>query len=329
MTTQLAHMQAAIAHRGSSFEVIQMARPALRDGYVLVKVVASGLNPLDAKIRAESAPHARQPLPAITGLDMAGIVTDVASDVTRFGVGDAVFGMVGGVGGLAGTLAQYVVADANLLAHKPATLTWREAAATPLVAITAWEGLVDRARLRSGQRLLVQGGAGGVGHAAVQIGLAIGAEVFATARHTDAPYLLGLGATPIDFEREPVGTGFDVVYDTGGGALLDAAFLAVAPHGHVVSSLGWGTHALAPLSFKAATYSGVFALSPLLEGSGRAHHGEILREIAHLAESGRFRPRVDERVFTLHTLDAAFQLLDRRETRGKLVIDVDATLGES
>src|SRR6185436_3116993 len=166
-------------------------------------------------------------------------------------------------------------------------VSMREAAALPLIAITAWEGLVDRAKVTSGQIVLVHGGAGGVGHIAVQLAKAQGAKVFATAREKDAEYIQSLGATPIDFEHIEVadyvnhhtsGRGFDVVYDTVGGKTLDASFAAVRRFGHVVSALGWGSHALAPLSFKAASYSGVFTLLPLLTGEGREHHGDIMRE---------------------------------------------------
>jgi NADPH:quinone reductase-like Zn-dependent oxidoreductase len=209
---------------------------------------------------------------------------------------------------LQGSLAEYATVDAELLARKPGRLTMREAAALPLIFITAWEGLVDRAHVRGGQRVLVHGGAGGVGHIAVQLARAFDAEVFATGSPRDKAYIEGLGATFIDYKQTEVedyvaahtaGRGFDLVYDTVGGAVLDASFGAVARFGHVVSALGWGTHALAPLSFRAASYSGVFALLPLLTGQGRMHHGEILREATKLIEAGKIVPRLDPRHFSL------------------------------
>src|SRR6201999_4371977 len=145
-------------------------------GEVLIRVAASGVNPLDAKIRAAKADHAKQPLPAILGLDMAGTVVKTGHGVTAFKPGDEVFGMVGGVGGLQGTLAEFIAADAALLAHKPKGLTMRQAAVLPLVTITAWEGLVDRVGVHSAQTVLVHAGAGGVGYAAVQIAMAYGAK---------------------------------------------------------------------------------------------------------------------------------------------------------
>ncbi len=318
-----------VSRHDGPFQLTDVARPMPGPGQVLVRIHASGTNPLDAKIRAGAAPHARQPLPAILGLDLAGVVEEVGPDVEAFRRGDEVYGMVGGVGGLQGTLAQYAAVDARLLALKPSNLSMREAAALPLVAITAWEGLVDRAKVGSGQTVLVQGGAGGVGHVAVQLALAFGASVYATGRGTQAQFIRSLGATPIDLGT-PVdayvaehtgGRGFDLVYDTVGGVGLDASFAAVRRFGHVVSALGWGTHALAPLSFKGATYSGVFTLHPLLSGEGRAHHGEILREVARLVEAGKLAPRLDPRRFGLADIEAAYGALTDRTAEGKLVVD--------
>jgi NADPH:quinone reductase-like Zn-dependent oxidoreductase len=245
-----------------------------------------------------------------------------------------VFGMTGGVGGIQGSLAGYAAVDARLLAHKPANLSMREAAALPLGFITAWEGLVDRAGARAGQRVLVHGGAGGVGHLAVQLARARGAQVYATGSADHKAIIEGYGAVAIDYRSTPVadyvaahtgGAGFDIVYDTVGGATLDASFTAVRIHtGHVVSALGWGTHALAPLSFRGATYSGVFTLLPLLTGEGRAHHGEILREAALLAEQGQLVPRVEPRRFTLAEVEPAYRLIEDGSARGKVVVEVAA-----
>ena len=274
-----------------------MPRPTPEAGQVLVRVAASAVNPLDIKIHAGEAPHARQSLPAILGIDLAGVVEAVGPGVTDFRPGDEVYGMTGGVGGLQGSLAEFAAVDARLLAPKPATLSMRDAAALPLIFITAWEGLVDRASVRSGQKVLIQGGAGGVGHIAVQLARSYGAEVFATGSARDRAFVERLGATPIERETQVEayvaehtgGAGFDVVYDTVGGAVLDASFKAVGRFGHVVSALGWGTHLLAPLSFRAATYSGVFTLLPMLTGEGRAHHGEIMREATRLCDGGQDR----------------------------------------
>ena len=154
---------------GGEFQARDVPRSTLAADHVLVRISASGVNPLDTKIRAGQAAHARQPLPAVLGLDMAGTIEEVGGNVTAFKSGDEVFGMVGGVGGLQGTLAEMIAVDANLLAHKPKSLSMREAAALPLSTITAWEGLVDRANVGAGHKVLIHAGAGGVGHIAVQI----------------------------------------------------------------------------------------------------------------------------------------------------------------
>jgi NADPH2:quinone reductase len=326
-------MQAAVADGpGAPFRLTEMARPAPAAMQVLVRIKASGINPLDAKIRAGQAPHARHPLPAVLGLDLAGVVEDIGAGVTAFRRGDEVYGLATGVAGLQGSLAEYAAVDADLIAIKPANLTMREAAAVPLTFITAWEGLVDRAQVSAGQKVLVHGGAGGVGHMAIQIAKAFGAEVFATGSAADRLFIERFGATAIDYRIARVedyladhtaGRGFDVVYDTVGGAAIDASFHAVRRFGHVVSCLGWSTHALAPLSFRAATYSGVFTLLPMLTGGGKAHHGEILRSASALIEAGKVVPRVDPRRFTLDDADAAFRALDAASV-GKLVVEIDA-----
>ena len=318
---------------GQPFRDTHLPLPALRPGHVLVRVRASGVNPLDSKIRQGQAAHARQPLPAVLGLDMAGEIAALGEGVSGWQVGDPVFAMSGGVGGLQGSLAEYQLVDAALLARKPAALSFREAAALPLVTITAWEGLHDRARLAAGQRVLVHGGAGGIGHVAIQLARAWGAEVAATGSAEQADVIAALGATPIDYRAERVedyvqrltgGAGFDVVLDTLGGATLDASFTAVRRWGgHVVSALGWGSHSLAPLSFRGGSYSGIFTLIPLQTGEGRAHHGEILAEAARLADCGLLRPRLDTQRFDLGSALAAHERVELGRADGKVVVDVD------
>lgn len=322
---------AVVSAANGPFELVRASRPVAAAGEVLVRIHSSGVNPLDTKIRAGAAAHARHALPAILGIDLAGTIVAVGDSVKGFGIGDDVFGMTGGVGGIQGSLAEYAAVDARLIAHKPSNLSMRQAAALPLAVITAWEGLVDRARVGVGQRVLVQGGAGGVGHVAVQLARAYGAEVFATGTARDRDVIARFGAIPIDFQSEDVadyvarhtgGEGFDIVYDTVGGATLDASFVAVRRFGHVVSALGWGTHALAPLSFKGGTYSGVFTLLPLLTGIGREHHGEILRAAAALVEAGKLAPNLDTRTFSLRTVDEAHAAVSLGQAAGKIVIDI-------
>lgn len=327
-------MQAIVLNAfGEPLTQQDIARPTAGPGQVLVRVHASGVNPLDTKIAAGKADHARAVLPAVLGIDMAGVVVAAGEGADGFKAGDRVFGMTGGVGGVAGSLAEYVAVDARLLAHMPDSLSMREAAALPLIFITAWEGLVDRARLSAGKKVLVHGGAGGVGHMAVQLAVALGAEVYATGSSSQRATIESMGAVFIDrdtavedyVQRLTDGEGFDVVYDTVGGAVLDASFRAARRyHGHVVSCLGWGTHALAPLSFRAATYSGVFTLMPLLTGEGRANHGDIMREASALIAAGKLKVMLDPTRYTLDagSVSAAHRALNERTASGKVVVEV-------
>ncbi|NWB87860.1 zinc-dependent alcohol dehydrogenase family protein [Pseudomonas gingeri] len=312
--------------------LVSIDRPAPAAGQVLVRIKASGINPLDAKIRAGQAGHARQPLPAILGMDLAGVVEALGEGVSGWAVGDEVYGLATGIGGAQGSLAEFAAVDARLLARKPANLSMREAAALPLVLITAWEGLVDRARVGADQSVLIHGGAGGVGHVAVQIAKAFGAKVFATGSASQQAQIENFGATFIDYRQQGVeeyvtqhtaGEGFDIVYDTVGGETLDLSFQAARIyHGHVLSCLGWGQHSLAPLSFRGATYSGVFTLLPLLTGHGREHHGQILAQAARLIEAGQLKPLLDPRRFTLQTAEEAYTLLAGGAAQGRLVIEI-------
>ncbi|MDL5597985.1 zinc-dependent alcohol dehydrogenase family protein [Bacillus subtilis] len=312
--------------------LVSLERPVAGAGQVLVRIKASGVNPLDLKIRSGQAAHARQPLPAVLGLDLAGVIEVVGEGVQGWAPGDEVYALATGIGGVQGSLAEFAVVDARLLARKPANLSMREAAGLPLVLITAWEGLVDRARVSAGKKVLIHGGAGGVGHVAVQIAHAFGAEVFATGSAGKRGIIEGYGATFIDYREMSVedyvsqytaGEGFDIVYDTVGGETLDASFKAARIyHGHVLSCLGWGQHGLAPLSFRGATYSGVFTLLPLLTGKGGEHHGEILRQAALLIEAGEVKPLLDARRFTLESAGEAHELLSSKAARGRLVVEI-------
>ncbi|BBP62580.1 hypothetical protein PHLH5_01210 [Pseudomonas sp. Cab53] len=169
---------------------------------------------------------------------------------------------------------------------------------------------------------------------AVQIARARGAQVYATGSIGSLDFIRELGATAIDYRSEDTdsyvrlhtnGEGFDIVYDTVGGSTLDASFNAVKTYtGHVLSCLGWGQHSLAPLSFRGASYSGVFTLMPLLTGKGREHHGQILREAAKLVEAGKLRIKVDPRRFGLGQVNDAFAQVAEGRGQGKTVVEIDA-----
>ncbi|TWV90909.1 zinc-dependent alcohol dehydrogenase family protein [Chitinophaga pinensis] len=333
-TTQINDSMKALVleNYGEAFKVKALPVPVPAKGQVLVKIMASGVNPLDTKIKRGEGKHARQAVPAVLGLDLAGVVVAIGEGVTTFKPGDEVYGMAGGIGGRQGTLAEYAAVDAALLAPKAANISMREAAALPLVFITAWEGLVDRAQVKEGQRVLVHGGAGGIGHVAIQLARSYGATVFATGSSHSLAVIEQLGATAIDYKNMSVkeyvdkytdGEGFDIVFDTVGGETLSQSFEAVRTYtGHVVSALGWGSHSLAPLSFRGATYSGVFTLLPMLTGKGMQHHGDILKAATQLAENGQLKPLLDSRTLSLEDAGIAYEAIESGSARGKLVINI-------
>jgi NADPH:quinone reductase-like Zn-dependent oxidoreductase len=328
---KVAPMKALIVrHAEGLFTVTDVPKPTPGLGEVLVKIHASGINLLDTKIWAGAAAHARHPLPAVLGIDLAGTIEAVGAGVETFSIGDEVYGMTGGVGGMQGSLSEYAAVDSRLIALKPTNLSMREAAALPLAVITAWEGMIDRVDVKKGETALVIGAAGGVGHIALQLAHARGAKTFGVDRAEAADYLGSLGTIPIDrntavgdYVRDLTGgQGFDVVYDCVGA--LDDAFLAVRRFGRVTSSLGWSTHSLAPLSFRAATYGGVFTLAPLLTGEGREAHGRILGEATRLAEAGQLMPRLDGRRFAFDQTGDAHALVREGFTRGKVIVEIIA-----
>ena len=314
-----------------NFEAATLPDPAPGPGEVLVQIAASSVNPADHKLRQAGPPIAPE-LPAVLGCDAAGRVLALGDGVEGFAPGDEVYGCVGGVRGVPGCYAEMIAADARLLAAKPASLTLREAAALPLVTITAWEGL-DRAGVRAGQSVLVHGGAGGVGHVAIQLAKARGALVSTTVSSDEKAALArSLGADhTIDYRNEAVddyvarltgGAGFDVVYDATGGSDIAASFQAARLNGQVVTIVSMYDADLMPMHIKGLTLHVVFMLIPMLHDVDRAEHGRILREAAALADAGRLRPHLDPRRFDLASVADAHRHLEGGQAVGKVVIDV-------
>ena len=165
----------------SVFQLEEIPVPTVLPGHVLIEVKATSVNPIDTKVRSGAVPAVSPSFPAILHGDVAGIVREVGEGVTEFRPGDEVYGCAGGFKGTGGALAQFMLADARLLAPKPKNLSMEEAAAIPLVTITAWEALFDRANLQAGDEILIHGAAGGVGHVAIQLAKWKGAKVYTTA----------------------------------------------------------------------------------------------------------------------------------------------------
>jgi NADPH2:quinone reductase len=315
----------------SEFVSTQVEKPTPKKGEVLVKIHASGVNPIDNKIRIGVSPYASPVLPAILGTDLAGVIEAIGEDVTQFKVGDEVYGLAGGVLGLQGTLAEYTAVDADLLAIKPKNLTMKEAAGIPLVLLTAWEGLIDRAKVKKGDKVLVHAGAGGVGHMVVQLAKTLGAEVYATVSKQKEEIVKSYGATPIDYKTTQVedyvnkytnGKGFDIIYDTVGGQSLDDSLKAIRHYGQISSCAAFGTHTLATSSLRSASIHGVFVLHPAISGEGRKHHSDILTEAAKLFEEGKLKPLIDARKFTLDNAIEAHKAVSDGSSTGRIVVDI-------
>lgn len=312
------------------FELRRIETPKPGPGQVLVRIHAASINQIDIKIR-EGLPIGPT-LPAILGADLAGIVEEVGEGVSQFRPGDAVYGCAGGVKGFGGTLADYIAADARLLAPMPRSADFHAAAALPLVAITAWEGLA-KGHLAQGEHVLIHGGTGGVGHVAIQLAKARGARIATTVDSDEAAALArSLGADEtINYRIETVaayvarltgGRGFDLVFDTVGGPNLVNSFEAAAPGGRIVTTNARVSLDLGPMHAKALTLSAVFMLLPMLTGEGRKAHGAILRDIAQLVDEGRLRPLIDPARFTLESAPDAHRHLASGQARGKVVVDI-------
>ncbi len=312
------------------FEEVELPIPALKAGHVLIKVMASSVNPVDTKIRSGML-EALAPESGVLGFDVAGVVEEVGPGVTDFSEGDKVYGSPVGCKGTSGALAEYVLADADCLALMPEEMSFGDAAALPLVSITAWEGLYDRADVAQGSTVLVHAGAGGVGHIAVQLAVIAGATVFATvSTEAKAKLVRAMGATPIFYQKQTVAEyvtkftvdkGFDLVVDTVGGDNVAKCLEAVAVSGQVVSISTRTTADLNPLHAKGVSLHVVFMIIPLLYKKGRARHGEILTEITALVEAGKLKPLVHEERFSFSDVGAAHELLSSGGAVGKIVLN--------
>ena len=315
----------------ANFEVRQVANPVLGSLQVMVKIAASSVNTVDTMIRKMGKDLPLSPdAPAILGMDFAGTIEEVGSEVTDYKVGDEVYGCAGGLADLPGTLAEYIGADSRLIAPKPKNLSMREAAALPLVAITAYEGLM-RAGIKKNQKVLVHGGSGGVGHVALQLAKHFGADVYSTGGGEKQMKLIErLGATAINYKTETVeeyvekhteGKGFDVVYDSVGGDNLINSFNAAALNGQIATTVSLCELDLSLAHFKGLSLHVVFMLIPMLHNYKREDHGEILRELTQIIESGNLTPVLDEQRFSIDDVGKAYTHLESGRAMGKVVVE--------
>ncbi|RBW45708.1 quinone oxidoreductase [Psychromonas sp. B3M02] len=315
------------------FEKTEIAQPAVKAGHVVLKVSATSINTVDTMIKTmgEALGGLSPALPGLLGMDFAGTITEVGEGVENYKVGDEIYGCAGGLADLPGALAEYMLADANLIALKPKNLSMREAAALPLVGITAYEAL-QRAQISAGKKVLVHGGSGGVGHLAVQLANYFGSDVYSTGGGDKQTSLIEkLGATAIDYKIEKVAdyvekhtgsTGFDIIFDTVGGENLLNSFEAAALNGQVATTTTMLSLDLLPAHMKGLSLHVVFMLIPMLHNAKREEHGAILAELAKIVEAGGLTPVLDENRYAFEQVGDAYARLTSGQGMGKVVVEI-------
>lgn len=332
-------MKAFIIDRYGKKEAVRMAdmpEPELRDDDVLVQIHAASINALDTKIKSgEFKLILPYRLPLILGNDMAGTVVQVGARVRGFKPGDEVYARPDD--DRIGTFAEFIAVKASSLALKPTNLGMVEAASLPLVALTAWQVLVETAQLKKGQKVFIQAGSGGVGTVAIQLAKHLGAFVATTTSTANLDWVKALGAdVVIDYKKQDFATvlrDYDVVLNSLGNDELNKSLQILKPGGHLISISGPPTPAFAIarrlawplrqvlrlLSFgirKKARKSGVNYTFVFMRADGAQ-----LREITPLIESGAIRPVVDK-VFPLQDTPKALAYVDGGRAKGKVVVQV-------
>jgi NADPH:quinone reductase-like Zn-dependent oxidoreductase len=296
-------------------DLTEMAVPEPQTGEVLVRIRAAGVNPVDRWIRAGFAPLLGD-LPFVLGYDISGVVEEAATGATRFEPGDEVHGMTHAGGGY----AEYIRTPARTLVRKPAALDHVEAAALPLAGLTAWQALVDGARLQSGQRVLIHGAGGGVGHLAVQIARALGAHVIGTASAAKREFVLSVGAHEvIDYRTVDFAATYrdlDVVLNLvnadSGTKYSERSLAAIRPGGVLVTAVERSDRALTAKAREAGVR--------YVENSVESDYAQ-LEKLDELVDRGKLRVRVSD-VFPLERVRAAHEMLERGHIEGKIVLAI-------
>ncbi|GAB4022687.1 NADP-dependent oxidoreductase [Spirosoma koreense] len=295
-----------------NFSVQDVPTPTIKADEVLVQVKAFGVNPADFKTRTGSAPYSKQYThPIILGWDMAGEVTEVGSDVTTFKPGDAVYGMVN-FPNPGQAYAEYVASPAAHLALKPESLSFEEAAAAPLAALTAWQALTEHGHLQAGEKVLIQAASGGVGHLGVQLAKALGAYVVGTASGKNEAFVRSLGVDEfIDYTQttvEEAVENVDLVFDTAGADTIFTSAKVLKPAGRLIS-IAYGA------------MDKVLAVRPDIRAERILVHtsGDDLRALTKLIDAGKLTISVSQ-VLPADQIAEAHRQLESRRTTGKIVL---------
>jgi NADPH:quinone reductase-like Zn-dependent oxidoreductase len=290
---------------------VDVDRPEPKADEILVKVRVAAVNPADWKIREGMGESFGFKFPLILGGDIAGTVVAVGDGVNNFQQGDAIYGMT--LSSLSGAYAEYAITNADAIVLKPNDLSFEEAAAIPIGALTAWQAMFDLANLSSGQRILITGASGGVGSMAVQIAKAKGAFVIGTASGRNEQFVRDLGADEfVDYTKqnfEAVVKDVDVVFDTIGSDTQERAFQTLKKGGFLVSSAGTPSAEIARESGVAAAF--VFCKP----------NAQQLAQINRLIAEGKLKVHI-ETVLPLTEVKRAHQLSQSGRTRGKIVLQV-------
>lgn len=300
---------------------------------IKIKLQAAGVNPVDTKVRHNGL-FFDQPLPAVLGCDGAGIVVETGTAVSQFKVGDKVWFCNGGLGREQGNYAQYTVLDQRWISLSPKTFSFIEAAAAPLVLITAWGALFDRGGLQAGQTVLIHAGTGGVGHVAIQLAKLKGAKVITTvSSEQKADFVKNLGAdeaiiyTQHDFvaavNELTDGKGADLVFDTVGSAVFEKSIAATAHFGRLITLLDPGKLNLNEARMRNLLIGFELMLTPLLRDlpEARDKHVDILNNCAQWVDQGLLKLHVSKQL-PLEEAVIAHQLIETGHTTGKIVLSI-------
>lgn len=311
------------------FQMVEKSKPIAKPGHMIVEVKATSVNPLDTMLRSIELPWSAS-LPEILHGDVAGVVSEIGQGVTNFKVGDEVYGMAGGINGVDGALAEFMLVDARLMAQKPKTLSMKQAAALPLVSITSYEALVQKMKVKEGDHVLIHGATGGVGHIAVQLAKVLGAKVTSTYSPANAELARTVGADNlVDYTTESVadyvktytnGVGFDKVFDTIAGDNIQKSFEAAKFNGHVSTILPIENPL--QIALKSLSFHSILMLIPLCHGINHESHGRILTEIAELVDAGKITPIIDKSDYSIWEVAKAHDHLSSGQAIGKITLTV-------
>ena len=315
----------------SVFKRTDLPKPTIQSGQVLIKVAASSVNPIDVKIRSGLVPAISPSFPAILNVDVAGEVMEIGSDVENYAIGDRVLALGGGVKGHDGSLAEFMRADQELIAPIPNDISYEVAASLPVIGLTAYEAIKIRGQVQPGQKVLVHGGAGGVGHIGVQLAIASGAEVTTTVGNAEqATMVEKLGAHNIIMYKETTvekyveaytdGRGFDVVLDPVGAINLANSFKASRIGGIITTTNARSTLDIHDMHAKGLTLHALFILIPLLYGLNKPMIGNYLSELMRMVDNGELYPVLHSRRYGFSEISEAHTLLEQKGNLGKICL---------